>query len=164
MTPMYPGCTATGTPTAGAPIWTTTTRFCATTLRGGGCAAGSACVPAIPNTPQRCVMTAGSRSCPAATQRTDWYTTYTGNFTCNPCSCGEPSGASCAGARIVVGSNGGCTNQTQVLGSGQSFCSPTGIANPGIVFTGVPTAPTCVPMNSSSGSLSPSGPQTICCL
>ena len=105
----------------------------------------------------------GSNSCPGGAQRTDWYTSYTGNFACNPCSCGQPSGASCAGSRIIVGSNGACDNQMQVLGSGQSYCSPTGIPNPAIVSTGVPTAPTCVPMNSGSGALTPAGPQTVCC-
>ena len=163
MTPMYPGCTATGTPTASTPTWTTTTRFCATALRGGGCAAGSVCVPAIANNPQRCVMAGGSNSCPGGAPADRWYTSYTGNFACNPCSCGEPSGASCAGSRIIVGSDRTCDNQTQVLGSGQSYCSPAGISNPGIVFTGVPTSPTCVPMNSGSGALTPAGPQTVCC-
>ena len=102
LTPMYPGCTATGTATAGAPTWALTTRFCATAQRGGGCAAGSVCLPAVINNQPRCVMAAGG-SCPAGTQRSDWYTGYTGNFACNPCSCGETTGASCADLRLYVG-------------------------------------------------------------
>ena len=114
-------------PRRATPTWTATTRFCATTLRGGGCATGSVCLPAITNNPQRCVLAAGSASCPAGTQRSDWYTGYTGNFACNPCSCGQPSGASCADVRLFVGNNASCDLRrrcTRLLAGGEHVCAP----------------------------------------
>jgi len=165
-TPMYPGCTPGGTATAGAPTWAVTTRFCATTLRGGGCATGSVCLPAITNNPPRCVMAAGGGACPTGTQRSDWYTGYTGNFACNPCSCGQTEGASCAGVQLVVGNGGSCTSASMyaVLLGAAHVCAPPGaLLNPAIVFTGTPTSPTCAPQNTSSGSLTPTGPQAVCC-
>ncbi len=166
ITPMYAGCTATGTATAATPTWAATTRFCATTLRGGGCGTGSVCLPAITNNPQRCVLAAGSAACPAGTQRSDWYTGYTGNFACNPCSCEQPSGASCANVRLSVSTTSTCdvASRFAQLASGEHACAaPNTLYRPSIVFTGAPTAPTCAPQNTSSGSLTPTGPQTACC-
>jgi hypothetical protein len=165
--PSYPGCTATGTATAGTPTWAVTTRFCATTLRGGGCGAGSVCLPAVTNNQQRCALAAGSAACPAGTQRSDWYTSYSGTITCNPCSCDQPVGASCANVRLAVASNSTCDAASQVaqLASGQKLCpTPTNpLYRPSIVFTGAPTAPTCTPQNTSFGTLTPTGQQTACC-
>jgi hypothetical protein len=166
LTPMYPGCNAAGTPTTSTPTWSLTTRFCATSLRGGGCATGSVCLPTVSNNPQRCVMTAGSASCPTGTQRSDWYTSYTGNFACNPCSCGQPSGASCGGLQLFVGRNASCDAAGMfalLSGSGRICAPPNTLLDPSIMFVGSPTAPTCVPQNTSNGSLVPSGPQTVCC-
>jgi len=165
LTPMYPGCSAGGTATAGTPTWALTTRFCATTLRGGGCAAGSVCLPAVNNNPQRCVMSAAG-SCPAGTQRTDWYTGYTGNFACNPCTCGQPEGASCSGVRLFVGNDGTCSSSEMFasLSGGEHACAAPGtLHNPAIVFTGTPSTPTCAPQYTTSGSLTPAGPQAVCC-
>jgi hypothetical protein len=165
MTPMYPGCNATGTATAGTPTWAVTTRFCATTLRGGGCATGSVCLPTVTNNPQRCAMSP-SAACPTGSQRSDWYTGYTGNFACNPCSCGQPSGAGCGNVRMYVGSSTSCDQNAgfALLASGQHVCAQPGtLMNPSIVFIGAPTSPTCAPQNTSSGSLTPTGPQVVCC-
>jgi hypothetical protein len=166
ITPMYAGCTATGTSTATTPTWTTTSRFCATALRGGGCGSGSVCLPAITNNPQRCVLATGGAVCPAGTQRTEWYTGYTGTFTCNPCSCGQPDGAGCSNVRLAVGTNGMCGAAASVvqLASGEHVCAaPNTLNRPSIVMTGAPTAPTCTPQATSSGVLTPSGQQTACC-
>ena len=165
--PSYAGCTATGTSTASTPTWTATNRFCATTLRGGGCATGSVCLPAITNNPQRCVLAAGGAACPSGTQHTDWWTGYTGTFTCNPCSCDQPSGASCANVRLAVATNGMCDTSARVasLASGEHMCAaaPNTLYRPSIVMTGAPSVPTCTPQATSSGVLTPSGQQTTCC-
>jgi hypothetical protein len=165
LTPMYPGCTPNGAPTAGPPIWSTTARFCGTTLRGGGCGTGSVCLPAVTST-TRCAMAAGSTSCPTGTQRSDWYTSYTGDAACNACSCGQPSGASCADVKMFVGESATCTPAaaSAMLAGGERFCAPPNtLLDPSVVFTGTPTRPICVPQNTSSGSLTPTGPQTVCC-
>src|SRR4029078_13459028 len=75
ITPSYPGGNTTGPPTAGPPTGTTPSRFCATGVRGGGCAAGSVCLPTITNMPQRCVMAGPPATCPAGPTRTGVYTT-----------------------------------------------------------------------------------------
>jgi hypothetical protein len=168
LTPMYPGCSAAGTATTGAPTWAVTTRFCATTLRGGGCAAGSVCLPAVTNNQARCVMAAGGGSCPAGTQRSDWYTGYTGNFACNPCACGQPSGASCSDVALFIGRDGSCAPSAMYAtlsgGGAANVCAPpNALHSPAIVFTGTPTSPTCAPQYTTSGSLTPTGPQAVCC-
>jgi hypothetical protein len=166
ITPSYAGCTATGTSTATTPTWTTTSRFCATALRGGGCGNGSVCLPAIANNPLRCTLATGGAACPAGTQRSEWYTGYTGTFTCNACSCGQPSGASCGDVSLSVHNGSTCDASAAVarLASGAHVCAaPNTLLRPSIVFTGVPTAPTCTPQATSSGVLTPSGQTTTCC-
>jgi hypothetical protein len=166
LTPMYPGCTATGTATAGTPTWALTTRFCATPLRGGGCGTGAVCLPAVATNQPRCVAVPGTGSCPAGTQRSDWYTGYTGNFACNPCACGQPSGAGCGDVRLFVGKDGMCTSNAMfaTLAGGERMCAAPGtLFSPAIVFTGSPTTPTCTPQYTTSGSLTPTGPQAVCC-
>ena len=135
-------------------------------MRGGGCGAGSACLPAITNNPQRCVLATGGAACPTGTQRSDWWTGYTGTFTCNPCSCGQADGASCADVRLAVFSNSMCDVSAPVasLASGEHVCAaPNTLFRPSVVMTGAPTAPTCAPQATSSGVLTPSGQQTACC-
>jgi hypothetical protein len=165
MTPSYAGCTAGGTAMASTPTWTTTNRFCAATMRGGGCGTGSACLPAITNNPPRCAMAPGSAVCPSGTTRTEWYTGLTGNFACNPCSCTQPSGASCANVRVAIGDNSACDAGSRIatLASGEHICAPNGFFKPSVVLTGTPTAPTCTPQYTTSGALTPSGAQTVCC-
>jgi hypothetical protein len=167
LTANYPGCNATGTPTMGTPTWTQTTRFCATSLRGGGCGAGSVCLPSITNNPQRCAIASGSMSCPTGSQRTEWYSGYNmGTFACNSCSCGLTSGASCASVQLGVYNGASCDPATQfgILAGGARACAPPGaLNNPSIVMTGAPTSPTCPPQNTSSGALTPTGPLTVCC-
>jgi len=166
MTPSYPGCTAGGTATAGPPTWAATSRFCATTLRGGGCVTGSVCLPAVTGSPQRCALATGGAACPAGTQRSDWYTGYTGNFACNACSCDQPSGASCANVRLTVSTTSMCDASSTFarLAGGEHVCAaPNSLYRPSIVFTGAPTVPTCAPQSTSSGTLTPTGQQTACC-
>jgi hypothetical protein len=166
ITPSYAGCTATGTSTPTTPTWTATNRFCATALRGGGCGNGSVCLPAITNNQQRCVLATGGAACPAGTQRGDWWTGYTGTFSCNPCSCDQPSGASCADVRLAVATSSSCDAASRVasLASGEHMCAaPNTLYRPSIVMTGAPTIPTCTPQATSSGALTPSGQQTTCC-
>jgi hypothetical protein len=70
--------------------------------------------------------------------------------------------------RINVGTDYTCApNVTATLSSGQRFCYPnnTSVYSPGVIFTGTPTQPTSCPASSTvSGSLTPTGPKTVCCL
>jgi hypothetical protein len=68
--------------------------------------------------------------------------------------------------QVVVGNNGSCDAASVfgTLSGGGRLCAPPGaLHNPAIVFAGTPTRPTCSPQYTTSGSLTPSGQQTICC-
>ena len=167
-TPVLNGsCTPSGTPTLGPVQWGATSRFCATTMIGGGCATtGQVCVPAVAGA--KCTMFDGTHSCQAGTAADSWYTGSTDARTCGACACGGATGQSCSGMRITVGTDYTCGPPvTATLSSGTRFCYPSGMSvySPGIVFTGTPTQPTSCPASSAiSGALTPTGPKTTCCL
>jgi len=162
-TTLTPGtCTPSGTATPGAASWATAGRFCGAAMIGGGCAAGQACVPV--NTASKCVMYDGAHACPAATTLTTWYTGASDTRTCGACTCGGPTGQSCAGMRITVGTDYTCS-ATTTLSSGQRYCyTGTGVYSPGLVFTGTATPPTCAGSATTSGALTATGQKTLCCM
>jgi hypothetical protein len=155
----------------------------------GGCAATDLCVQApggsFPAKP--CVVSTADpppTACPAdyaATGPTTFYSDHTDNRSCAPCLCaGAPAGGACNGTVDLYGdSDGGCagaansytlTTDGGCACYGKSGCS-AGIGllyvNPGYVkgsFT--VTAGTCAPPTqpAPTGSASPTGPITICCM
>jgi hypothetical protein len=158
-------CVAGGTPTLGTASWATTGRFCAATMVGAGCASGQICVPAA--TPSKCVMWEGLHTCQAATTTTYWYTGFSDTRACGACTCGGPTGQSCSGMRIQVGTDYTCgPTVTATVSSGQRSCysGTSGVYSPGLVFTGSPTQPTCAASAATSGALSPTGQKTLCCM
>jgi hypothetical protein len=157
-------CAPQGTPTLGPATWAVSNRFCATTMLGGGCQAGQACVPV--NSAAKCAIFDGSHSCPAGTAADSWNTGYTDSRSCGTCTCGSPTGQSCSAVRLNVGTDYTCApNVTATLASASRFCyAGNGVYSPGIVFTGAPTQPTCPGMSQVSGALTPTGPKTVCCL
>jgi hypothetical protein len=118
-------------------------------------------------TPQAsaCQIFDGAATCPTGTTTTSWYTGYTGNETCGACTCGNPSGASCANAVLSLGSDYTCAGTSNV-GSGQHVCftGTTGVYHPGASFTGSTTAGTCQASSAPGGTLAPTGRKTVCCL
>jgi hypothetical protein len=131
---------------------------------GAGCATGQICVPAA--TPSKCVMWEGLHTCQAATTTTYWNTGFTDTRTCGACTCGAPTGQSCAGMRIQVGTDYTCSpNVTATLSSGQRYCYPgNGVYSPGLIFTGTATQPTCAGSATTGGLLTPTGQKTLCCM
>jgi len=168
MTPTLAACTASGTPSPGAVTWASTTRFCATTLRGGGCPQGRVCVPKAPGLvpPPPCLMYTGLRACPAGTtklQNADWYTGSSDGRSCSACTCAGPTGGSCAGVTIHIGNDYTCSPNNGDLAPGTKMCYPSTIYVPGLRIDGNGTAGSCAPRTTTSGTITPTGPRTICC-
>jgi hypothetical protein len=162
-TPSAGSCTPSGTATPMPPDWGQMNRFCAVSRIGGGCSAGSACVPSVPGA-QHCQLFDGLRSCPAGLQRTEWYTGHQGTQSCGACTCGPGSGTACSSLRIGVGSDYTCSGVATVESSGGTHCFPSTVYQPGVQFSGAPPRETCTPASTASGSPTPTGPKTVCCL
>jgi hypothetical protein len=156
------GCTATGTPVVPTLTWTSNGTFCATASIGGGCAAGQVCVPST-GAGSPCQLFDGNQtSCPGGAQPLPWYTGTSGTASCGACSCGAATGADCNNVTLTVGSDYGCSGSGSIA-SGGSLCFASGIYEPGVQFSGTPTAPSCQASSPYTGNLAPAGPKTLCC-
>ena len=152
--------------TMGTPTWTATTRFCATTLRGRRLRRGLRLSarrhqqPAALRDGRRERLLPGRHAAERLVHRLH------GELRVQPVLVRSAVGRELRDVRLSVASNSTCDSSSSVaqLASGAHVCaSPGGLYRPSIVFTGQPTAPTCLPQNTSSGSLTPTGPQTVCC-
>jgi hypothetical protein len=156
------GCTATGTPVVPTLTWTSNGTFCGTTSIGGGCGAGQVCVP-ITGGGSPCQLFDGNKSsCPGGAQPLLWYTGTSGTASCGACGCGAATGAGCDNVTLSVGSDYGCSGSGSIS-SGGSLCFASGIYQPGVQFSGTPTAPSCQASSPYTGNLAPAGPKTLCC-
>jgi hypothetical protein len=165
-TPTLSGsCTPQGTSQPGAVTWGTTSRFCATATVGGGCAAGQACIP-VTSAPKCAMFDGMAHTCQAGTSGATWYTGSTDARTCSACSCGSATGQSCSGMILDIGTDYSCGTITAMVSSGMRYCyTGNGVYTPGMIFSGTPTQPTSCPASSTlSGSLTPTGPKTVCCM
>jgi hypothetical protein len=159
-------CVPAGTATRGTPVWNSSARFCGVQTAGGGCGVGAACVPRPVVAAGACVLLDGARSCPTGLRQTSWFTGLVDTRVCGACTCGAPTGGDCNSTIIAIGNDSSCPAQPSgYLRSGNSTCFPgIPLNSPGLQFTGTPVAPSCPPSAPLSGSLSPAGPQTLCCL
>jgi hypothetical protein len=167
MTPTLGACAPSGMPAPGAVTWASTNRFCLTTLRGGGCGPGKVCVPKPPaaGSPS-CVLYTGNHPCSAGMTKfmnSDWFTGATDGRSCSACTCAAPAGGSCAGVTIHIGNDYTCNPNNGDLAPGTKMCYPTTIYVPGLRIDGTGTAGSCAPRTTTSGSITPTGPRTICC-
>jgi hypothetical protein len=155
------GCTPAGTPVLGAPTWTATLQFCNAGTIGGGCGAGRVCVPTPPQATV-CQLLDGALACPTGTKESDWYTSYSGAQSCGACTCGNPTGASCANVRMTVGSDYTCTGAATLTSASRS-CFANGVYHPGVAFASSGTPGSCPAQSAVSGALTPTGRKTLCC-
>ena len=155
-------CTPQGAPTPSAVSWASTMRFCAAPMVGTGCGA-QACVPLI--SPAKCAMYDGVQRCQPGATSTSWNTGASDSRTCGACSCGSPTGGSCSGMVLNVGSDFACMTVTATLSSGQRRCyAGSGVNSPGVIFSGTPTQTTCSASAPLSGSVMATGSKTLCCM
>ena len=159
-----PTCQAGGTPLLPTASWAASKRVCSTATIGGGCSGGNLCVPITPG--PNCEVTAGSQACDPGYNAVagPWYTAYTDTRVCS-CSCGAPTSGSC-GSSVTLYTDASCSAgalTTSAAASNNFNCS-TGATS---YFSGkiAITAPTCgSPIYNEQGQLTPTGPQTLCCV
>ena len=158
------GCTAAGAPVVPTLTWTSNGTFCATASIGGGCGAGQVCVPSVgAGGGSPCQLFDGNKtSCPGGATPLPWYTGSSGTASCGACACGAATGASCDNVSLSVGSDYGCSGFGNIS-SGGTLCFAAGIDQPGVQFSGTPTAPSCQASSPYTGNLAAAGPKTLCC-
>jgi hypothetical protein len=158
-------CAPQASTAASAWSWTSFARGCApsspSTPSTAGCDAGRVCISPAPPGWRSCVYSPGDVACPAGSYsaRHVYYGSATDDRGCAPCSCGAPTGVTCA-ATVMIG----CGT------AGQTFAVPTSctsLTDPGSVQ--VVSAPasgggSCAPSGGEpTGSVSAESPTTICC-
>jgi hypothetical protein len=154
------------------PVWRPTQdwgamgRGCAiaTALPDGGCTGTDLCVPALPVGGALCVWQAGDTPCPATYPRkVRVYASATDSRGCtDQCSCGPPTGVTCA-STTTVSPSASCTGGTLLLaGSCVSYASA---ATPHVSTTVTPMSGSCTPGGASAptGTVAPAQPTTVCC-
>ena len=157
------GCTASGSPSTKAPTWGTNATFCSTKTIGAGCGSGKVCVPAAPAN-SLCQLYDGAHTCAAGSSQSPWNTGYSGSQTCGPCTCGSQTGANCDNVVLTNGSDYTCSGYGTATAAGGRLCFPGGgIYEPGVQFSGTPTAGSCQPMSAATGSITMTGLKTLCC-
>jgi hypothetical protein len=158
-------CSPKGTPALSTATWGKSRKFCSAAGIGGGCSPGYVCAPRT--APNHCVLAIGPQTCPAGYTQDGgpWYTGFSDRRSCSPCTCGPQTAGSCAPLQVAFyfGSTTTCTAGIhRGGGSNTNVCNFGGdCASAG--FTGTPTAPTCPPVTTVSGALTPAGEQTLCC-
>jgi hypothetical protein len=166
-----PTCSAgpTGTPVAPKPIFGKAVKFCSSekmdAAATNGCMAGFVCMPK-PATGKSCAMLDAVSQCPAGTNADTLYTGITDARTCSACSC-STAGATCDNIYVKMGSDYSCMNvDTGHIKGGLATCATQqfGVYVPGYEIVGTPTPPSCAPSSTASGTLSPTGGRTVCCL
>jgi hypothetical protein len=174
-------CTPQMAPTVVPPIgWTTSARICSLTVPvdvPGGCGASSEwCVPGSGTasgfvaTP--CVYQSGDIACPAAytNDRTVVFSAENDGRTCAGCTCtsSAPAGGACTGT-ISIFPGAGCTGNVDVytLGTRCLAYNDQAPINPMSVQANYTVTPgTCAVATQATptGSVTPTGPTTVCCM
>lgn len=154
-------CTPAGTGTPPPASWGETGTYCAADRVGGGCAAGSRCVPRF--TTKACSLRTGAATCGAGyPTSTTWYSAFTDTRTCT-CLCATGFG-SCSGY-IEAFEGGACTGASTQLGAGAegSACGLAfGLQSAIIRPSSIADTP-CPTQFTGDGALTPTGAQTVCC-
>jgi hypothetical protein len=117
---------------------------------------------------QICIYMQANAECPAGEYtKKHAYTTYTDGRKCSPCSCGAPTGGSCAG-KVFVSNKSDCTGTTTELtfpGScTQLAATVVSDVSAGVNAASIPTPPTCAHSGGvAMGKVDVVGPITVCC-
>ncbi|WP_437594885.1 hypothetical protein [Sorangium sp. So ce1000] len=134
------------------------------------CADATTCAPAAPSGFLTCIYHEGDAACPDGyAQRHVFYKDVLDRRDCTPCSCGEPTGASCT-IMASVYRDAACTDlvASTLVGSSVPFC---GVTLPGIGLGSKSAAVAavepgaCAPQGGEPvGELQPVEPSTFCCI
>jgi hypothetical protein len=158
-------CSAAPTVTTKPPVTDNQGETCSLPQAGGGCPALEECVPVAPAGFQLCSVFTGSATCPNGLVQSQIYTGYSDTRGCGGCSCGTEdlacsvtgmkfyAAGNCAGSYYDM--NGTCTKST-VLDS-YSYKAD-------LTTNGKATACQVTSNSQPTGTVSPTGLLTICCL
>jgi hypothetical protein len=150
--------------------WGVDGRACAptVTLAQVDCKSGSVCAPApaAPYGAQLCIVQAGDVGCPSGpyTNRNTLYAGVDDTRGCSSCTCGTPTGGSCvASFSAYPSSDGSCSGQPDIY---DAPVKCAGVNDPAdLRLTITTSSASCTPSPvSPTGSVSPMGPTTVCCL
>lgn len=163
-------CTPQSTSTIPPSTWNTTGRACGTTAVNGLCSGSGVCVPSPPAPFAKvCVFQAGAATCPGGSYSVAhvFYGGVSDSRACSGCSCGSPTGVSCAGAQVqAFSTNTGTCGGTAADVPFISGCQTVGVTIQGEEETTAPTASngTCTASGGqASGTATPATPTTVCC-
>ena len=168
-------CVPSGTASRSTPTWGASSKFCGTSLVGGGCSPGNVAIPVT--TERRCVVALGDQTCPTGylPETNPWYTGFDDQRSCGACTCGPQTPGDCTktatGGDMTVQLYFG-TSQTCAAGIHRSVRSNTkdctvlngsGPHNSAGFSSATPQRPTCPGVSALSGALTPTGRYTMCC-
>lgn len=95
-----------------------------------------------------------------------WYEGVDDQRSCGAsCTCGAPTGGSCGTSFVRVYGSFGCEGAAAVLSSSQANCDEPPLVQSAQVILQGTTAPSCVQSTPvATGTATPQGAQTLCCL
>jgi len=158
-----PSCSVHGALEIGTASFANTRKVCRAAeppaARGGGCDTGFACVPREDSGTQ-CGLYAPGAECPDP-DSLDWYPDFEDRRTCS-CNC-QVQGGSCDAARVRMGNDWACIDQSNVTENTRVCFGSTGYSPPVWVLDG-PTSASCSASSNLGGSVVPVGVgYRICC-
>ena len=157
-------CSASPTTSKG-PVTDNAGETCAVSMTGGGCAAGSVCAPVAPTGFQLCSYSSTASTCPGGTNTANAYTGFTDSRGCGSCKCGTVDLACNVTGRQYFASSTACTGSAYDMLTG---CSQCPLANTyawqvDLSTNGNQTECSITENSTASGSVTPTGPVTLCC-
>jgi len=158
-------CGISGTPMVPPVSWASQTQFCQASQIGGGCSTGQVC---LRKNTQHCAVQVGATSCGAIYSPESggtWFTSVNDGRTCGAnCTCAH-SGGNCGSSFVrgfSVGTN--CAGGAIDLTPNADNCNLSAPLSSARVILQGDTPPTCTPSNQLTGTATPAGQQTLCCL
>ena len=159
-----------GTPTL-PPLWTNEHHVCdMPATGGGGCQMGQACVSMGTSFGGACVQQAGAQTCPGEFPKPlTAYDNATDNRACSSCSC-NANGLSCTNGNVVVSDDGACMGGTNadITISGNTCTSVRDHMDENAAsyraVAGTLSGTCNTQGGQPTGSVTPSGEVTFCCL
>jgi len=158
-----PTCTPTGSAVPAAPEWMETTKFCAATQVGAGCATGQTCVRKAAAPADQCVLASDAGACDGFASTEEWFTGADDQRTCGQCFC-SGVGGDCNGMVVEIGSDYTCGPFDNNLADNTRICWNQAPYSPNARLIGTATPPIgCTSDASPSGTITPTGGSTLCC-
>lgn len=163
-----------GAPTKPSTSWNTQARSCAGPT-GGNMATGcgtNTCVPPAAGQYNRgvCVYQDGDQACPSGvfSHKYVYYTGTDDTRGCTACSCNEPTGVTCNGARLEVSAGASCkvTPDGTVTTPGTTCAAVASSSEQSFKYiVGTATGGMCPPVGGQpTGTATPTSPITFCCI